>query len=535
METSSDILSRTSAFVTEIFREQLPSMLTYHDLHHTLDVVEAARRIGTAEGLSDDELEIVLLAAWCHDIGYARTYSGHEAAGAEIARLFLTEQGYPPERIEAVAGCVVATIFPQKPSNRLESVVCDADLSHVGRKGFLDSGDALRQEWAAALGMHYTDSEWLENNLKFLHGHSFHTASAVAMYGQRKRANIEKVEKRLRKLREREPVHATAAAVEPVEPVMPGDDSIVIEYIPAPVVEPPAEPVMEPIVQPQQNGAATNGHTTPTDGGPTGAGHHDAEKERGEKNRHESHAAHPEEGDAKEHGKDHGKHHGKEHRDHGHEYSKEARMIVKEIREAMRQEREEERLQKVETRLLEKSDLKEQKERRPDRGIETMFRLTSQNHMDLSRMADDKANTLIQINTLIISIVLSVLFSKLDANEYLLYPTIVLLASAVLTIVFATLATRPKVNSGTFTQEDVRQRKVNLLFFGNFYNMSLEDYSAGMNELMTDKQYLYGTLTKDIYFLGQVLGRKYRLLRQGYTIFMYGIILSVLAFMAALI
>ena len=81
----------------------------------------------------------------------------------------------------------------------------------------------------------------------------------------------------------------------------------------------------------------------------------------------------------------------------------------------------------------------------------------------------------------------------------------------------------------------VRRALANPIFFGNFYNMSLDDYNAGMHELMTDREYLYGTLTKDIYFLGQVLGRKYRLLRQGYTIFMYGIILSVVAFLAALL
>jgi len=100
-------------------------------------------------------------------------------------------------------------------------------------------------------------------------------------------------------------------------------------------------------------------------------------------------------------------------------------------------------------------------------------------------------------------------------------------------MVFSILATRPTVPPGTFTQEDIRERRTNLLFFGNFYNMSLVDYNAGMQEMMEDREFLYGSLVRDLYSQGVVLGRKYRLLRIAYNVFMFGIIASVLAFVIA--
>ena len=100
-------------------------------------------------------------------------------------------------------------------------------------------------------------------------------------------------------------------------------------------------------------------------------------------------------------------------------------------------------------------------------------------------------------------------------------------------MVFSILSTRPKVTSGKFTKDDVVQKKVNLLFFGNFHKMPLEDFQAGMLEMMKDRDYLYKSLMKDLYFLGLVLEKKYKLLRIAYTIFMVGIIVSVIAFVIA--
>ena len=111
----------------------------------------------------------------------------------------------------------------------------------------------------------------------------------------------------------------------------------------------------------------------------------------------------------------------------------------------------------------------------------------------------------------------------------------ILLIVSLTTIIFAVLATRPKMTAGKFTKEQLNNKSVNLLFFGNFHNMSFEEYEEGIQALLTDQQFLYASFTKDIYGQGKVLGRKYRLLNISYTIFMYGLILAEIAYAAAVI
>ena len=176
--------------------------------------------------------------------------------------------------------------------------------------------------------------------------------------------------------------------------------------------------------------------------------------------------------------------------------------------------------------------IKKNKGNVPERGVETMFRVALKNHMTLSNIADTKANILLSVNAIIISLALSNLLPKLDnpSNSYLILPTIVFVIFTVASIVLSIIATRPNVTEGKFTKKDVANKKVNLLFFGNFHQMKLNDFEWGISEMMQDKEYLYGSLTKDLYFLGLVLNRKYKILRITYTVFMIGIIVSVLAF-----
>ena len=164
------------------------------------------------------------------------------------------------------------------------------------------------------------------------------------------------------------------------------------------------------------------------------------------------------------------------------------------------------------------------------KGIQTMLRLTSENHLKLSDMADHKANILISVNSIIISVILGVLLRKLEESPYLTVPTIIFLIVAVTTIVISILATMPKVSGGNFSEQDVLSKKTNLLFFGNFYKAPFEKYDKSMRTMMRDPDYLYGSLIKDIYNLATVLGRKYRLIRLAYSIFMIGIVVSVIAF-----
>ncbi|MBC5842275.1 HD domain-containing protein [Flavobacterium sp. F-380] len=178
---------------------------------------------------------------------------------------------------------------------------------------------------------------------------------------------------------------------------------------------------------------------------------------------------------------------------------------------------------------------KKSKKVKPDRGVDTLFRVTLNNHTRLSGIADSKANILLSVNAIIISIALSSIIPKLDSprNTHLIIPTFVLLMFSVVSIIFAILSTRPKVTKGVFTRQDIEDKKVNLLFFGNFYRMPLEEYEWAVNEMMKDNEYLYNSMIKDLYFLGLVLEKKYKLLRITYNVFMVGLIISVIAFVIA--
>lgn len=185
---------------------------------------------------------------------------------------------------------------------------------------------------------------------------------------------------------------------------------------------------------------------------------------------------------------------------------------------------------------IEKQKLESKKETsmKSERGIETMFRNTLRTHVEFSGMADNKANIMISINTLIIGGVVTILLRKLDANPQLIIPTLMLLIVSLTCIVYAVIVTRPPVvSTQKFTKEDIYQKKANLLFFGNFYKMGLNDFEWGIKEMMNDKDYLYGSMIKDFYFLGQGVGLKFKRLRICYSIFMYGLIASVIAYIIA--
>ena len=186
-----------------------------------------------------------------------------------------------------------------------------------------------------------------------------------------------------------------------------------------------------------------------------------------------------------------------------------------------------------EQKKLDEVKKKKEKESQSERAISTVFRIVAQSQNNLSQMADSKSNILISVNAIILSIMISSVFDKLKTDTYLQAPFTILVVVCVLAMVFSILATRPNVTSGTFTKEDIANKKTNLLFFGNFHKMGYPDYDWAMTELLADKNYLYSSMIKDTYFLGVVLAKKYKYLRIAYNIFMYGLILSMIAFTVA--
>jgi len=393
----SQILESASQFVTKIQTEEIPQGCVYHNINHIKEVVEAAAEIGKNSGLTEKEMELVLLAAWFHDAGLSKTYINHEEASAEIAREFLLKHNYPEEDIKAVEANILATRIPHNPGNMMEMVISDADLIHLGKKGYNARCELLRAEWEQVQGIKFTQIEWIHNNINFITANDFHTEYARTQFGGRRKANIDKLNKKLKE-------HKADLK----------------------------EPVIADIEEKIKNS---------------------------------------------EKGKD--------------------------------------------------------KKDKVSRGIETMFRNTLRTHVEFSSMADKKADIMISVNTLILTAVIAVLARKLDNNPHLVIPTAILTVVTLTTLIFAIIATRPQVTLGTFTTEDIEKKRANLLFFGNFFRMELKDFHWGMTEMMNDQDYLYSSMIKDFYYLGKVLGRKYKYLRICYNIFMYGLIVSVIAFTIA--
>jgi hypothetical protein len=164
------------------------------------------------------------------------------------------------------------------------------------------------------------------------------------------------------------------------------------------------------------------------------------------------------------------------------------------------------------------------------RGVETMFRSAYRVQMELTALADNKANMMISINGIIISIIIAAVSPKLDANPWLILPSTVFLLGTLISIVLSILAARPRISTQRITLEDLANSKGNILFFGNFANLSREHFQEGMLELMEDRQVMYETMIDNIYGIGSVLKTKFALLKVAYTSFMLALVLGVMSF-----
>src|SRR5690606_21934656 len=140
-----------------------------------------------------------------------------------------------------------------------------------------------------------------------------------------------------------------------------------------------------------------------------------------------------------------------------------------------------------------------------ERSIETMFRTSYRTHVDMSSLADNKANIMISINGIIVSIVLASIAPRLSTDPELLWPTSVLVVGCLISLIFAVLAARPRVAVRPITLDDVRDNAASVLFFGSFVNLKEEEFVVAMQELLPDADRLYGNMIRDIYSLGAVL------------------------------
>lgn len=195
------LIHKARAYVEAFLKTTKPEWVRYHNFEHAKAVAKASKTIGSACCLSAEDLEGVILAAWFHDTGYVEAIEGHEEKSVEIATSFLRENGYPKRKIARVAGCILATKMPQNPKTLMEEVLCDADISHLARKDFLEVSERIRLEIEYRMGRKLAEAEWLTMNMLFVAGHQYHTDYARSKYAPQHAANLAALKERLNQIK----------------------------------------------------------------------------------------------------------------------------------------------------------------------------------------------------------------------------------------------------------------------------------------------------------------------------------------------
>lgn len=179
--------------VLDMMEKSLPENLFYHNIKHTIDVITGVELIGWAEGLSEQDILTLKLAALFHDSGHMINYEDHEFHGAVIAKKMLDKYSYPNEMVEDVCRLIMATKMPPEPKDLLEKVICDSDLDYLGRTDFIPVSNMLYQELKER-GMVDSFSEWNKKQLSFIKKHQYYTDTAQNLREVNKVMQIERLE-----------------------------------------------------------------------------------------------------------------------------------------------------------------------------------------------------------------------------------------------------------------------------------------------------------------------------------------------------
>lgn len=183
-QAGNDILNR--------LKKELSPQLYYHNADHALDVFEAAKRIGEAEGITGEEMQLLLTAAYYHDSGFLIKAKGHEEESCRIAREALPGYGYNEDEIGRICGMIMATRLPQSPANHLEEIIADADLDNLGRDDFFEISHKLFLE-NSFFGKVGDETEWNRQQIDFIKSHQYFTKTAINLRQAKKDANLGRI------------------------------------------------------------------------------------------------------------------------------------------------------------------------------------------------------------------------------------------------------------------------------------------------------------------------------------------------------
>lgn len=395
MDITSELLRETALYLEPYFNENLPPPYKSHNFAAALKLVQTCDHISVHTDLKRQDRMKISLAAWFLYTGFCSDPVNYQMASTELASSFFKEKGFNPELILEIEETILATRYPQQPFTIQAQVLCDAEMSWLADKSFLQTLSLLRKDKALTSKVEIEEKNWLAENILMFENHIYFIPFSREMFEKKKKKNLLLLKEKL-------------SAHDISQSIIQGSFSL-------PKTEEKTEAVLT-------------------------------------------------------------------------------------------------------------SDLK------LERGVETLFRNTSRNQIHLIRLADYKANMIISINAIIISVILSFLIIRLDANKYLELPTFILVLTNIMTILIAISATRPRINMDNRNDEKMREAGDNLLFYGNFYKMPFDKFKGDIRKTIIDKEYLYDSLSKDIYHQGILLVKKFRKINLSYTVFITGLILSVIAF-----
>ncbi len=193
---TSTILSDVASHVREIYSQDIWLQYPYHNLAHTVEVVQTCEEIGQAVNLGQEELETLIVAAWWHDVGYQLSKNEHEEASKKMALDYLSSHDYPKEKIQTVLSLIDCTkLSCDQHSTPAQQIIHDADKISMGKKSFIRQGENLRKEWTLHYGKKYSEKQWLKEQAKYLKNNNFLSNYAQQAYGKRRTKNIKKISK----------------------------------------------------------------------------------------------------------------------------------------------------------------------------------------------------------------------------------------------------------------------------------------------------------------------------------------------------
>ncbi len=198
-----DILNTVEDYVIKYYEKNTPAENLYHNIEHVKNVVSLVEEIGKNSESTKEEIEMLKIAAWFHDIGHLEVWEGHEERSAEFASDYLTSENYSMEKINVVTGCILATKVPHSPNNYLEEIICDADIAHAGSDSFFEQSALLKQELEKRKRKIISEIDWLKKNISFVEGNNFYTSYANSKFKDMRNNNILLLQEKLKKLNER--------------------------------------------------------------------------------------------------------------------------------------------------------------------------------------------------------------------------------------------------------------------------------------------------------------------------------------------